>query len=202
MKSTINYLNPQDFDRVISEIPRLNLKKWSNKDVEMLFKLCYWCCLRVNEAMKLKPDSFNFETHELFLGKTKTEKGATAQIPPDIELEIHEWLKDKKGYLWPGLTRNRVWYWLIKLGKILDLKCFNENVNDSGENTVCHIFRKSMAKDMLYGTHGKKASLNYVMKHLRHTNLQTTTIYLGIASQDLKDWFRSDTTNSDPIMYS
>ena len=180
----------------------MHLKKWSYEQVQFLFELAYWCGLRMDEAVKPKVEDFDFDTHELYLGKTKTEKGATALIPPEFESIAKLYLEGKKGSLFPGLTYNRVWHWLKELGEKLDIKALTTPVSESGENTVCHIFRKSFAKDMLYGTYGRKAPLNYIMKHLRHTNLDTTTKYLRIQKEDLKDWFRNPNEESDHIMLS
>ena len=190
MKSTRNYLSPQDFDRLLAAIPTLTLKKWSHKQVDFLFKLCYWCELRPTEGITRKAEDFDFERNELFLGKTKTEKGGITPIPPPFRLEAMEFVKDQKGRLFPGLTRFRVYAWLKQLGEKLNIECLITSVDETGENTVCNIFRKSMAKDLLYGTHGKVAPLNVIMKTLRHTSLDTTTKYLRISQEDVKDFWR------------
>lgn len=200
MKSKQNYLSPDDFARLLDGIPTLKLKKWDHKQVEMLFKICYWMNLRITEGLTRKADDFDITMHELYLGKTKTEKGAVTTIPPQIEDELKIWLEGKKGFLFPGLTRFRVYDWLTKLGKRLDISCLNASVKETGENTKCHIFRKSMSKDMLYGTHGRKAPLNVIMKSLRHTNLGTTTKYLRVMHEDVKDWWRESSSNESDIL--
>lgn len=200
MKSTVNYLNPQDFDRLLAAIPSLTLKKWSHTQVQFLLKCCYWCGLRPSEGCRLKAEDFDFDRHELFLGKTKTEKGATQNIPPQFELEAKEYVKDQKGRLFPGLTRLPMYRWLKKLGVDLNLDCFTEHIDETGEDTVCHIFRKTMGKDMLYGTHGRKAPLNIIMKSLRHTTLDTTVNYLKIRQEEVKDWWR-ETENNNSMEY-
>lgn len=199
VKSTQNYLSPQDFDRILEAIPILKLKKWSHEDVAFVFKMAYWLDLRITEAVTRKVEDFDFERHELYLGRTKTEKGAVTNIPPPIEDELKAFVQGKKGRLFPGLTRYRVYDWITKLGRHLDITCLTASVKETGENTKCHIFRKSMAKDMLYGTHGKKAPLNVIMKSLRHTNLGTTTKYLRVQHEDVKDWWRDSIQENDGI---
>ena len=53
MKPMANYMPPEQFNQVIDAIPRLHIRKWKDEDIQMLFKLCYWCGLRISEAMKL-----------------------------------------------------------------------------------------------------------------------------------------------------
>ena len=44
---------PEQFALVIEAIPRLHIRKWKDEDIQMLFKLCYACGLRISEAIKL-----------------------------------------------------------------------------------------------------------------------------------------------------
>ena len=199
MKSTVNYMNPEQFEEVLKAIPDLYLRKWKDSDIRMLFKILYWCGLRINEGIKLTKEDFDFERMEVFLGKTKTHKGDRAVILTAFAPELMEWMATKdEGPLFPGLTYNTMIRWVYKLGKQLNITAWTTRRSESGEMTKSHIFRKSIGKDLLYGTHtgGNKAPISVISKHLRHTgkkgaNINTTTEYLKVSGKDVKDWFAS-----------
>ena len=76
-----------------------------------------------------------------------------------------------------------------RLGKMLDVAAWTTPQEVTGEKTLTHIFRKSIGKSMLYGVYGKKAPLNVVQKQLRHSSLTTTSKYLQVGIEDVKDWW-------------
>lgn len=177
---------PQQFNELLAAIPNLKIRKWLDRDVEMLFKLCYWCGLRINEAVRLKAVDFDLELRRVYLGKTKTEKAGKATIPILFLPELKEWLQDKEGELFPKMNRFRVHNWLARLGQMLNIEALITPQSDTGEKTKTHIFRKSVGKDMLYGTRdGRKQPLNVVQKKLRHTNLDMTSNYLKVSDEDV-----------------
>ena len=67
MKSTNNYMNPEEFQRVLDHIPQLNIRKWLDEDIQWLFKICYHCALRMGEAVKLEKKDFDIERREIDL---------------------------------------------------------------------------------------------------------------------------------------
>ncbi len=192
---------PELFDNVLKEIPNLYLRKWRDHDIVMLFKILYWCGLRINEGLRLTQQDFDFDRGEIFLGKTKTHKGDRAVILTEFTAELMEWVNSKdEGPLFAALTYNTFIRWIYRMGKTLNIQAWTTPRSISGEMTKSHIFRKSIGKDLLYGTwtNGKQAPLNIIAKHLRHTgkkgaNIQTTTEYLKISGQDVKEWFASET---------
>ena len=70
MKSTRNHLSQDDFNMVLDYIPKLNLRKYKIEDIQMLFKISYWCGLRIGEALKLTVQSFDFERNASFYNQT------------------------------------------------------------------------------------------------------------------------------------
>jgi len=179
LRSTSNYLNPDDFKRVIDEIPRLGIRKWMDDDIEMLFNILYWCALRPNEGIRLKKEDFDLESRKIYLGNTKTRINDVAPIPMIFipELQTYLYTKDE-GRLLPGLTYNTFYPWLKKLGKALDIPSWVTLQSETGEKTVGHIFRKSIGKDMLTGVHrtrdGKKFEIPIISKQLRHSKPSIT----------------------------
>lgn len=201
MKPKSNYMPPEQVEALINYIPQLKIKKWNVVDVVMMIKICYWLGLRIGEYLKLKAEDFDLEHREVYLGKTKTESNVYVTIPPHIMPELTNYLFDKKGSLLPGCNRFIVYHWLVKAGKALDIPALTTKQSETKENTKCHIFRKSIGKDMLYGTHtdGTKAPLNVVSASLRHTNLQTTSEYLKVNRADVKEWWDMATKEKEEI---
>lgn len=184
-----NYVDPQTFQKMLDTIPKLNIRKWNDDDIRMLFKIAYWCGLRMIEATRLKAEDFNILLREVYLGKTKTKREDYATIPTPFIPELEEYLKNKHGELFPDCNSQIVRVWLTKLGKILDIPAFTTPESVTGEKTKTHIFRKSIGKDMLYGTHVPQAPLNIIQKTLRHESLDTTSKYLQAGNEDVKVWW-------------
>ena len=179
MKSTNNYLNQQDFAKVIDEIPRLMIRKWNDEDIQMLFEILYWCALRPNEGIRLRKEDFDLESRKISLGKTKTKLNDIAPIPSVFVPKLANYLEFKEeGRLFDGLTYNSFYPWLKKLGKWCDIPAWTTPQNETGEKTVGHIFRKSIGKDMLTGVHltknGTKFSIPVISKQLRHSKPSIT----------------------------
>ena len=170
MRSKHNYINQEDFARILDAIPRLHIRKWLDVDVQMLFKILYWCALRPEEGIRLKKEDFHLADREIYLGKTKTEGIGYAPIPDPFIPELESYLAAKPdGELLPGLTYNTLYPWLIKLGKMLQIEAWTTDQSESHEKTKGHIFRKSIGKDMLFGVHGPALKdVAVISKQLRH----------------------------------
>ncbi len=179
MKSTNNYMNPEDFARVVDAIPTLLIRKWSDVDIAMLFKILYWSALRPIEGLTLSKEDFDLESRKINLGKTKTKLNDQAMIPARFVPELGGYLHEKEdGRLFDGLTYNTFYPWLKKLGKSLEIPSWVTPQNETGEKTVGHIFRKSIGKDMLTGVHknkdGNKFGIDIISKQLRHSKPSIT----------------------------
>lgn len=150
----------------------------------------------MNEAVHLSKEDFDLDRRTIFLGVTKTNKGDTAPIPDPFIPELTHYLSTKEnGRLMPKCNPQIVRYWIVKLGKLLDIPAWTTPQSITGEKTQTHIFRKSIAKDMLYGTHGGKVPLNLVMETLRHKDLVQTTGYLKANLNDVLDFWESNKTS-------
>lgn len=197
MRAKSNYLDPDSFALCLAAIPRLNIRKWLDDDVAMVvFKIPYWLGLRMGEAIRLNAEDFDLTNKECYLGKTKTHKEDYAPIPDDFIPELQAWLYGRTGPLLKDCSYQVVYMWLKRLGKMLDIPALNTPQAVTGEKTVTHIFRKSIGKDMLYGVHGSKAPLNVVSKQLRHNDLITTSKYLKVGIDDVKDWWQTKNDNN------
>jgi len=189
LRSKNNYINPEQFEEIIKALNTLEFRKWDVKDVEFLFKISYWCALRMSESCRIKKEDIDLESGEIYLGLTKKKKNSIAIIPTVFREELFYYLKGKNdGYLLPDVNPQIVRVWIRKLGKMLNIEAWTTPQEVTGEKTQTHIFRKSMAKDMLLGTHGKIAPLPIVQGLLRHDNIATTSKYVHLEKEAVKEW--------------
>ena len=187
--SDTNYVSQEDFERVITHIPDLKIRKWVDADIGWLFRILRFSALRPGEAIKLRKEDFLFASREIFLGKTKTkERGERAVIPTDFVQNLEMYIMTKKsGRIFPGLTYPTFYTWLKRLGQICEIKAWTTPQSVSGEKTVGHIFRKSMPKDMLDQKYGEKASqLPFIQAFLRHQSIATTDKYIKQTQEAVK----------------
>jgi len=184
MKPRTNYMPPDEFQKLETYIlGHCHVRGFKPYDIVMLFKLCYECGLRINEALRLDVNDFDFDSLEIELGTTKTHENDSCSIPPEFAKSLKLYVDTKQGRIW-NLTRQAVYQWLKTWGKELDIPSLTTPQTETHEKTVSHIFRKSKGKDMLYND----APLNVVMTKLRHNDLQTTTKYLKLKLADVKAW--------------
>lgn len=168
MNSNPNYINQEDFERIICAIPRLNIRKWKNDDVIMLMKIMYNMALRPMEAIIRNKEDFDVRNRYVYLGKTKTSTSDRAVIPRIFQDELESWLNGKDdGPLFPGLSYRTFWVWCHRLGEKLDIDAWKTgNSARMHEKTVGHIFRKSWGKDKLETMGYEK--IDVISSHLRH----------------------------------
>ena len=196
MKSKFNYINQEDFARILSAIPSLGIRKWLDNDIVYLFNIAYWCALRPDEVIYLEKKDFNLKDGEIALGKTKMKAIDYAPIPRPFIPELEQYLETKQeDRLFPGLTYNTVYPWLIKLGKLLKIEAWTTSQEKSHEKTKGHIFRKSIGKDMLYGVHGKNVQdIAVISKQLRHKKpSMTIDNYLNASIEAVKEAWAKET---------
>lgn len=195
MKSTFNYVNPADMQKILNSVNNINLRKWDPVQIQMLFKICYWLGLRMIEARKLKVEDFDFDRREVYLGKTKAKENDSRKIPLIFIPELELYLRGKTGQILKEIPhRKTVEMWARKIGLELDLAAWTTPQKETHEKTKGHIFRKSLGKDMLAGTpgitpQGRKAGLPIVSLQLGHSNLLTTTRYLKAAGAAVDEFW-------------
>ena len=190
MRDKPNYMSPDTFDAIIDSIPELKIRKWDDGDVQMLFKMLYFCALRPTEGINRSKEDFDIENREIALGKTKTKKMDYAPIPKIFIPELTRYLNHKgTGRLLPGLEYDTFYRWLKRLGKSLDVPAWSIPQKETGEKTVGHIFRKSVGKDMLSGMYGEAAkSIPVISKQMRHAKpSMTVDYYLKAGIEQVKE---------------
>jgi integrase len=182
-------MNQDDIKKIIDAIPDLKIRKWNDKDIRFLFKIMYYCALRPMEALTLSKEDFNLVDRYVKLGNTKTEKNAKAIIPMLFVQDLDDWLWDKEpGKLWVNLQYITFYKWLKRLGKLCDIEAWTTHRDITGELTVGHIFRKSVAKAMLNGEikdkDGGDIQIPVISKHLRHKDVAMTLNHYLKSSQE------------------
>lgn len=190
MNDKVNYISPKTFQIILDSISRLKIRKWKNEDIQMLFKILYWCALRPSEGINVKKEDFDLDDREVLLGRTKTNKYDNAPIPQIFINELAFYLDQKDdGRLFPELTYNTAYHWFVRLGVMLNIKAWIVLESESGEKTKGHIFRKTVGKDMLSGIYGEKASaIPIISKQLRHKKPSTTIDhYLNASIESVKE---------------
>ena len=194
MRSTSNYVNQEDFLKILEYIPSLKIRKWKDTDIKILFKISYWCGLRFNEVCYLENKDIDIERRSVSLGQTKTEKSGKAVIPDLFLDELIDWIVEKEpGRLFPGLSYDTAYKWLKKIGRALNIESLNTPQSVTGEKTVTHIFRKSIGKDMMFATHKKRsAPLNIISKQLRHKDIKSTQEYLKVGDEVVKEYWEEE----------
>ncbi len=194
--STMNYINRDDFERILDTIPQLGIRKWLDDDVKILFKIMYYSALRPMEAIRLDKDDIDIKNGTIYLGKTKTKTIDTAQIFHGFSEELEEWLWDKDdGRLFVDLTYHRVYEWIARLGKMLQIQAWLIPEHKSGEKTKAHIFRKSIGQDMVNGMYGEEAqNISVIASLMRHSKpSMTMDHYLKVNKDTLKKiWSKSN----------
>jgi len=190
MDDADNYLSPETLRDVLLHVQDLRIRKWADEDVKMLFRILYYSALRPGEGLKLKKSDLDCSRRQWRLGKTKTANHDYAAIPEMFIPDLKAWAESKpEGRLFPGLEYRTFYEWLRRLGKICNISAWTAAQKNTGEKTVGHIFRKSMAKEMYYGTFGKDAQLsNVIAGHLRHATPSTTfNSYLRLKLESVKN---------------
>ena len=141
-------------ERIINTIPQLNIRKWYDKDIEMLFKIQYWSALRPMEGILLEKHQINLEDRKNHLGKTKTNAVDVAMIPKRFMPELTNWLENKPNgnRLFIDLTYNTFYRWLLRLGKLCNIQAWTTPQSVTG----------------------KKFAIPIISQHLRHKNPSVT----------------------------
>lgn len=200
MKPKSNYITPQQFDEIIRWIPNLQSRKWSTRDIQMSMKIAYYCCLRYGaEVSYLTKEDFDFEKMEVYLGKTKTRQEDYAPIANvnGFPLELRTYLAGKQPLepILKDCDAQNMYKWLLKIGDVLQVQAFLTPQSITGEKTKLHIFRKSMLKDIMYGTFGKRGHIGHAQSMARHKKATTTAAYLHLDIEASKEFFDDLTTD-------
>ena len=189
MTTQTNYLDPESFDKFIEAIPKLPVYHSSYawhaalppSRMQLLFKVIYYCALRISEALSLEKGDFDLERRILRIKRAKTgrKKGKMradgtsivqfvsqeTSIPMPLLQELHAQFAMLPDILF-DTSRQSAWEYAKKAGKLAELNIFERQESRSIEGVWTHLFRKSYAKMMYLA----EANIALIDVKLRHTH--------------------------------
>jgi site-specific recombinase XerD len=173
MKQRIpRYFPPARFDELLGTI--------EDKDSSMALKSLFQLGARISELRGIIPENIS-PAGVTVIGKGNKE--ALIPITPEFYAELAEYVSKKKGkvFPYPYAYYNKL---IKKAGAAIDIKKIS-----------LHMMRHSRAVDLL----NKKMPLAFVQQFLRHSNINTTAIYLEITGGELGDQLKAaDSKAQDP----
>ena len=157
----------------IEEVNRL-FKTIKNKPDLILFKLIYYCGLRLSEATKMRAKHVDIESKTVRVIKGKGGKDRNVPIPDKFLSELQEYVSrfGPEQRLWshtPRTTENRFYKWRDKAGLSTD-----DHV---------HTLRHSYATHLL----DSDTPLPTIQENLGHKSLATTQVYLHLSTKKRRE---------------
>ncbi len=131
--------------------------------MQLFFKILYYCALRVSEVINLEKDDINLERNILRVRRAKTGKNQKTSIPKPLVYALEELLKLCPNKLF-DITRQTVWTYGKKAGKLAGLNIFEDQEKREIEGVWTHLFRKSYAK-MMYEAGASVVLIDVKLRH-------------------------------------
>jgi len=154
-----NFLDLERLEKFLAALPKLKTyrtrqgipPKIKPRDLQLFFKIMFYCALRSKEAMNLQKRDFDLEHRILRIRSPKTNKKGFQKttLPPPLldDLEFFLDYKTDNEKLF-HITKSTLWNYCKEAGEIANLIIFEELEIRSIEGMFSHIFRKSYAKLM------------------------------------------------------
>ena len=173
MIAQTNYLDPESFDKFIEAIPKLPVYHSSYAwhaalppaRMQLLFKVQYYCALRISEALSLEKGDFDLERRILRIKRAKTGKNQKTSIPMPLLQELHAQFAMLPDKIF-DTSRQSAWEYGKKAGHLAGLNIFEDQDKREIEGVWTHLFRKSYAKMMYLAG----ANIALIDVKLRHTH--------------------------------
>lgn len=152
------HLTPEDFTNFLSYIPKLKTFSSSHKktklnptQLQLLFKITYYCALRVSEVIKIVKADFDLEKRTLKV-QSKISPLIETTIPPIIIGEISSYLQNlNSNQKLFSVSRQAIWGWAKEAGTLAGLQIFKTAKLKSVEGVDTLLFRHSYHLQMLQG---------------------------------------------------
>jgi len=159
-----NSVSLETLNSFLNVLPNLNAfephhpgstPKIKPKELQMMYKIQFFCALRIGEARKLIIEDFDLKHRIIYIRDPKTKKGGVQKttIPPPLIADL-EGLFDYVGRRSINslplfqIGGTAAWKYCKEGGELANLNIFEELENRSIEGMFTHIFRKSYAKFM------------------------------------------------------
>ena len=148
----------------------------------MLLKCMYFLGLRNSEVQTLKLDDIDLLNRNVKVVQSKRKKDRYVPIQAGFVDEMKVWIGDRQeGYLIPGrrnrpLSDRHIRRIVKQYARLANVRKYDE--------IHPHTLRHS------YATHlqNRGVPLNAIQKLLGHENVETTTIYLHLGTERMKEW--------------
>ena len=137
------------------------------EDFILLFKITYYCALRVSETLNLKAGDFHLDKKILVIQNAKNGKGKPQKttLPPPLMKDIEAYRHFKPDAKLFQCTRQTVWKYAKEAGIMAGLNFGEEQKIRSIDVIWTHVFRKGYSKFM----QSQGASRELRMLKLRHS---------------------------------
>ncbi|MGI0063151.1 MAG: tyrosine-type recombinase/integrase, partial [Nitrosotalea sp.] len=154
-KATV--LTHEDFLNFLESVPKIDLFSGKHRrpsmpayELQMLYKLLFYCALKANDVVNLKKNDFDLENSFLTIKSTGNVPQNTT-IPPILWGDIKNFLKNKRDeeflfvskYTEKPVTRQNVWEYAKDVGKLAGLNVFTVTQTKEIEGISLLLFRES-----------------------------------------------------------
>ena len=165
-----NNMDLMTFGKFLAAIPKLSYFNKGKKppmsaaQFQLLFRITYFCALRISETLKLTASNFHLDKKILVLENSKTGKGRPQKttIPPPLTAQLSKLSSDELIF---SCTRQTVWKYAKAAGEAAGLNFGEEQKIRSINGIWTHAFRKGYSKFM----QSNGASRELRMLKLRHS---------------------------------
>ncbi len=150
-----NYLSLENFEDFLNVIPKLAVYHGSARSkavlspemMQLLFKVTYYCALRISETLSLRKNDIDLESKILTIRESKSATTQKTTIPPKLVKDLKKVL-DKLPDVPFNVSRQTIWDYSKKAGQLAGLNIFESQQNRDIEGIWPTIFRQSRAKEM------------------------------------------------------
>ncbi len=163
------------------EVTRM-LKLTVNLKHRAMLAVMYGSGLRVSEVIKLRIEDVNYENLTLRIRMAKGKKDRSSIFSESITAALQELAEGREGWepLFFSNQRPRKAVSVRTLQNVFAQAKRRAGIN---KDVSCHSMRHSFATHLLEGG----TDLRVIQKLMGHRNIQTTTIYTGVARRTLKN---------------
>lgn len=187
--------------RLINPLSESEIKALENnlhtEELKLILMISYYGALRLQEAMRVKVNSFNWEIWKVAsdtMGEIrvfgKGDKEGIALIPGSLMIRISKYIRDNAD-LFKSIDStlfkvgSRSWQiYLQKAGIESGITQKGQDGKILKETAVHpHRLRHSYAHNLLIN----KVDIRYIKEALRHSSIQSTQIYTTINKEELKE---------------
>ncbi len=179
------FLTPEDINRFLNAVPKSyqdkrGQKALNVKQFQLLYKISYYCALKISETLNLEKSDFDLENRTLKVHSgMKGDRETT--IPPVLIGELRSYLENSADETLFNISRSGVWGSAKKVLKTAGLQIFKQTTRREGTGIFLAVFRRS------YQTQMFRDGANEYLVNLK-LRIPSEFGYGGYSLEDLKEW--------------